>query len=63
MSIMMRRRIGYPGEIDPRVHEFVLRQIQIARDDDRVIVPIQYHFVHIVSPCEEINNLSRLFHK
>jgi len=63
MSIMMRRGIGHPGDINPRVYEFVLRQIQIVRDDDRVVVPIQYHFVHIVSPYDEISNLFRSFHK
>lgn len=51
--MMLRRGIRHPGEVHPRVDELILRQIQIARDDDRIIVPVQCHFVHVVSPCEK----------
>lgn len=48
--MILPRGVGYPGAIDPRVDELVLRQIQIARDDNRILVPVQYHFVYIMSP-------------
>lgn len=51
--VILRWGVGYPGAINPRVHELVFRQIQIARYDDRILVPVEHHVVHVVGPCGE----------